>query len=334
MSAPSLVTGASGFIGYHVARALLERGNEVRALVRPRSPRDDLDALGCSCIIGDIRDVASLRRAMEGCCEVFHAAADYRLWAKDPDALYAVNVQGTENVIRAARASGVPRVIYTSTVGALGLPADGTPGNEDTPVSLADMVGHYKRSKFLAERRAREVAAELGIELYVVHPSTPVGERDIRPTPTGRIVVDYMRGRMPAYVDTGLNLVDVHDVAEGHILAPRKGVPFRSYILGCRNMTLREILHVLASIAGRRPPWARLPYAVAYGTAVVDTFITGTLLGREPHVSLESVRMARKRMFFDSTRAVTELGLPQSPVEKALERAVRWFTDHGYLRKR
>ncbi len=325
-----LVLGASGFVGYHIARALVGRGVRVRGLVRPTSPREDLDTLGVACAVGNLLEPESLVRAMDGCASVYHAAADYRLWARDVRSLYETNVTGTANVIRAAHQAGVSKVIYTSTVGALGLPADGGVGTEDTPVKLADMIGHYKRSKFLAEREARNVAGELGVRLYVVHPTTPVGERDIKPTPTGQIITDFLRGRMPAYIETGLNIVDVRDVAEGHILAGSRGQPGRSYILGCKNMTLKQILDTLSSVSGRKPPWARLPYAVAYGTAVLDTWISMAIPGREPRASLEAVRMAAKRMFFDASRAVCELGMPQSPVEEALERAVRWFIDHGY----
>ncbi|NLI00112.1 MAG: NAD-dependent epimerase/dehydratase family protein [Chthonomonadales bacterium] len=334
----ALVTGATGFVGFHIARILAEGYRPPRVLVRPdhlarhTGPLTALIELGCCIVPGDVLDTGSLTSAMADCEVVFHAAADYRLWCPDPDSMYRTNVEGTENVLRAAHDCDIQRIVYTSTVGTLGIPRDGTPGNEETPVTIADMAGHYKRSKYIAERRARELADENALDLVVVHPSTPIGERDVKPTPTGRIIVDFLNGRMPAFVDTGLNLVDVRDVAVGHVLAAEKGRTGRSYILGCANMTLRQILESLASISGRRAPRARLPYSVAYGIAVVDTLVNGTLRRREPRASLESVRMAAKHMCFDSSRAVRELGLPQSPVEAALRRAVEWFRLNGYAR--
>ena len=344
---PVLVTGASGFVGFHVVQTLLHEGLPVRALIRSTSRRQDLEALwasakrseceatataaeGSCCVVGDIREAKSLQISADGCTALVHMAADYRLGARAPQELYQTNVVGTANVLQAAHRVGIRRVIYTSTVGTLGIPLDGSPGTEDTPVDLADMKGHYKRSKFLAEQMARRYAECYGIELIILHPSTPVGERDWKPTPTGRIILDFLRRRMPAYIDTGLNLVDVRDVAKGHVLALAKGRPGRSYILGNRNMTLREILRELADITGLPAPRVRLPYVIAYGIAVTDTLISRYLLGREPRVSVEAVRMASRKMFFSSERAVRELGMPQSSVTTALARAVAWYVAHGY----
>jgi len=327
-----LVTGASGFVGSHVARLLAERGDVVRVLVRRSSPVDHLVALQCEPVIGDLCDSASVCSAVKGCDQVYHVAADYRLWCREPRSMYRTNVEGTLNVLRAALAAGIGRVVYTSTVGTLGNIGDGTPGTEETPVTLAEMVGHYKRSKFLAEEEVRRFAATEGLPVVIVNPSTPVGEGDLKPTPTGKIIVDFLRGRMPAYLDTGLNLVDVRDVAHGHLLAAERGRPGERYILGCRNVTLREILEMLSRITGLPAPTRRIPYAVALWAARIDTLVSGVVLGREPRIPLEGVLMARKRMFFDSSKAVRELGLPQSPVEGALARAVEWFRANGYVR--
>jgi dihydroflavonol-4-reductase len=325
-----LVTGATGFVGAHVVRALLERGGTVRCLARPGSRRDNLEGLPVEVVEGDLTDVASLSRALSGVTRLFHCAADYRLWAKDPRELSRVNVGGTENILRAAADAGVSRVVYTSSVGALGLTADGSPADEQTPVRREEVVGHYKKSKYDAERVAQEWAGR-GLPLVIVNPSTPVGELDIRPTPTGQMIVDFVNGRIPAYVDTGLNLVDARDVAEGHVLAAEKGRVGEKYILGNRNMTLQEILETLARLTGRRAPSLRLPHAVPLAAAAVGTFMAG-LTGRPPRVSLESVRMSRHRMFFDGSKAVRELGMAQTPVEDALGRAVAWFRNKGYVR--
>lgn len=328
-----LLTGGTGFVGSRLARKLVERGEPVRCLVRASSSPRNLEGLPVERVVADLRDPDSLARAVDGCDAVFHVAADYRLWSRDPQDLYRSNVDGTRALLEAAERAGCRRVVYCSSVGALGIPKDGTPGDERTPVALGDMVGHYKRSKFLAEEEARRAAAR-GVPVVIVNPSTPVGPNDIKPTETGRIITRFLNGEMPCFLDTGLNLVDVDDVAEGHLLAAEKGRVGERYILGNRNMTLREILECLAEISGRRAPRARIPYRLALGIAHVDQFVSGTLLGREPQVPVEGVRMARKRMFFDGTRAVRELGLPQTPVEAALERAVRWFCDHGYVRKK
>ncbi|MBI4226698.1 MAG: NAD-dependent epimerase/dehydratase family protein [Candidatus Omnitrophica bacterium] len=327
---PVLVTGASGFVGSHLVRRLVAAGDSVRVLVRRGSPRAALEGLPVTTVEGDLRDPASLRAAVRGCRQVYHAAADYRLWARRPQDLYEANVTGTVNMLTAAWNAGVERIVYTSTVGALGYPANGHPATEETPSSLATMIGHYKRSKFLAEQEARRLARD-GCPIVIVNPSTPVGPGDLKPTPTGQMILDFLNGRMPGYVETGLNLVDVEDVAEGHRLAMQRGRLGERYILGGRNLMLVEILQILARISGRPAPRARLPWGVAYGAACLSTG-WAWVSGRPPAIPLEGVRMARKLMFFDAGKAVRELGLPQQPVEGALEKAVRWFRDHGYVR--
>jgi dihydroflavonol-4-reductase len=326
----NLVTGGTGFVGAHVLRAVIARGRNVRCLVRPGSNRSNLGGLAVEAIEGDLRDRASLSRALRGVSTLYHVAADYRLWARDPRELYESNVGGTENVLAAAAEAGVSRVVYTSSVGALGLTKDGSPADERTPVRREEVVGHYKTSKFDAERVAEAWAAR-GLPVVIVNPSTPVGELDVKPTPTGQVIVDFLNGRIPAYVDTGLNLIDVRDVAEGHLLAAERGRAGEKYILGCRNMTLKEILDALGRITGLPAPRVRVPHVLPLAVAAVDTFLSGAL-GRAPRVSLESVRMSRHRMFFDASKAVRELGLPQSPVEEALRRAVTWFRENGYVR--
>jgi dihydroflavonol-4-reductase len=325
----ALLTGGTGFVGAHVARALLERGDRVRCLVRAGSRRDNLAGLGVEWVEGDLRRPETLEGAAAGCREVYHCAADYRLWAPDPAEIYATNVEGTRHLLAAAAAAGAERVVYTSSVGALGLHPDGSPADETTPVALSDMIGHYKRSKFLAERLAEEAAAR-GEPVVIVNPSTPVGDLDIKPTPTGQMVVDFLNRKVPAYVDTGLNLVDVRDVAQGHLLAAERGRPGEKYILGGRNLTLKEIFDLLSELTGLPSPKVRLPHAVPMAFAALATG-WARLTGRPPRVSLESVRMSKKRMFFDGGKAVRELGMPQSPIEGALERAVAWFRGHGYV---
>jgi dihydroflavonol-4-reductase len=317
---PALVTGASGFLGWHVARILLERGYAVRALVRPGSRVNGLDV---EVATGDLRDPASLERAAAGCGLVFHVAADYRLWAANPDDLYRSNVEGTRNLLQAARNAGVERVVYTSTVGCIGIPSGGI-GDEDTPVALEDMVGHYKRSKFLAEEVALE-AARGGLPVVIVNPTAPVGDHDVKPTPTGQIVVDFLKGGMPAFIDTGLNVVDARDCAQGHLLACERGRPGERYILGSENLTLAEILGTLARLSGRKAPTVRLPYAVAYAAGLCST-AWATLSGRPPRIPLEGVRMARKRMWVTHEKARRELGFDPGPAEAALAHAVEWFT--------
>lgn len=327
----TLVTGATGFVGSHVARLLVERGDSVRALVRRSSRVDNLARLDVEPVYGDLQDPESLVQAVKGCERVFHVAADYRLWSRDPRELYRSNVEGTLNLLRAAKDECVQRFVYTSTVGALGIPPGGR-GTEETPVSLDEMVGHYKRSKFLAEEEAKRFAREESIPLVVVNPSTPVGESDIKPTPTGKIVVDFLNRKMPAYIQTGLNLIDVRDVAAGHLLAAERGELGERYILGNQDVTLQQILQLLAEITGLRAPKVQMPFGVAYAAARIDTLIFGTILRREPHIPLEGVKMARKHMYFDPSKAVRDLGLPQSPIKDALARAVEWFRANGYAR--
>ncbi len=325
------LTGGTGFVGAHLARALVDRGASVRCLVRPTSDRTNLEGLDVELFEGDLRDRRSLDRALAGCEMAFHCAADYRLYAPNPREIYDVNVGGTENLMAAAAEAGVDKVVYTSSVGALGLTDDGSPADETTPVKLDDMIGHYKRSKYLAERKVEEWAGR-GLPVVLVHPSTPVGDRDVKPTPTGQMIVDFLNRRMPAYVDSGLNLIDVRDVAEGHLLAAERGRVGDKYILGHRNLTLQEILGRLAALTGLAAPKVRLPHWIPLTVAAVDTTVA-RWTGGTPRVSLESVRMSKKRMFFDATRAVSELGLPQSPVDGALARAVAWFEDHGYVER-
>ncbi len=327
-----LVTGGTGFVGAHVVRALLTRGRTVRCLARRESRRDNLKGLSVEIAFGDVTDRASIARALNGIETLYHCAADYRLWAKDPQELARVNVAGTQNVLAAAAEAGVAKVVYTSSVGALGLKSDGTPADEATPVARDAVVGRYKKSKYDAERVA-EAWARRGLPVVIVNPSTPVGELDVKPTPTGQMIVDFLNRRLPAYVDTGLNLVDVRDVAEGHLLAAERGEVGEKYILGNRNMTLKEILETLSRLTGLPAPAVRLPHAVPLAVAAVATFISN-LTGRPPRVSLESVRMSRHRMFFDAGKAVGQLGLPQTPVEQALGRAVAWFQEEGYVSAR
>ena len=325
---PAFVTGGTGIVGAHVVRALLARGTRVRCLARPASRRDNLEGLDVEVVEGDLSDVDGLRRALDGSSHLFHCAADYRLWAPDPAVIYRTNVEGTDNVFAAAADCGVERIVYTSSVGALGLEPDGSAANEETAVELADMIGHYKRSKYLAERRAEEWAKR-GLPVVIVNPSTPVGELDLKPTPTGRILVDFLNRRMPAYVDSGLNLIDVRDVAEGHLAAAERGRIGVRYILGNRNLRLHEIFQRLAALSGLPRPKIRLPLAIPLAAAAVDTGWS-QLTGRPPRVPLEAVRMAGRKMFFDSSKAVRELGLPQSPIDAALERAIVWYRENGY----
>jgi dihydroflavonol-4-reductase len=331
-SGPTLVTGGTGFLGAHIVRALLRRGERPRCLVRATSDQRNLAGLPVEIVQGDLTDVASLQRATRGVATVFHCAADYRLYVRHPRETYASNVEGTRNVLRTAAEAGVSRVVYTSSVGTLGLNRNGQPATEETPVAAGDMVGHYKRSKFQAERVAEEWCLQ-GLPLVIVNPSTPVGELDVKPTPTGQILVRFLNRRMPAYVETGLNVVDVRDVAEGHVLAAEKGRAGERYILGHRNMTLKEILDTLARLTGLPAPRLRVPHWLPLAVAAVDTSLA-RLVGRSPEISIESVRLSRHRMFFDASKAVRELGLPQTPVEEALERAVHWFRDNGYVHSR
>ncbi len=331
----ALVTGGTGFVGSHVARLLVERGVSIRVLARAGSRKDNLAGLNpalCEIVTGDLNDANSLREAIQGCDALYHVAADYRLWSRDPQELYRTNIEGTRALLQAALDAGVQTVVYTSTVGALGIPGDGSSGTEDTPVSEARMIGHYKRSKFLAEREALSFVAK-GLPVVVTNPSTPVGEQDIKPTPTGQIIVDFLNRKMPAYLDTGLNLIDVRDVAEGTLLAGEHGKPGEKYILGNRNMTLKEILETLSQITGVPAPKIQIPYPVAYLAVGLEQIFTTQVLRRAPAHPFEGVKMAKHRMFFDASKAVRELGLPQSPIEEALRRAVEWYQANGYVRR-
>ncbi|HVS62885.1 MAG TPA: hopanoid-associated sugar epimerase [Thermoanaerobaculia bacterium] len=325
-SATTLVTGGTGFVGAHLVRALIERGDHVRCLVRQGSDRANLEGLDVELVTGDLRDRASLVRAVAGCRAVYHCAADYRLFARRPADLYECNVEGSRNLLRAAGDAGAERIVYTSSVAALGLRPDG-PSDETVVATLETTIGHYKKSKLLAQQAALELASE-GLPVVIVNPSTPVGELDVKPTPTGRIIVDYLAGRMPAYVDTGLNLIDVRDVAAGHLLAETRGRIGEIYILGHRDMTLEQILDLLSELTGLPAVRWRLPHAVPLAVGALST-AWARLAGGEPRVSLESARMATKRMFFDAGKAVRELGLPQSPIEGALARAVEYFRGRG-----
>ena len=325
----ALVTGATGFVGAAVARALIREGWEVRALARRGSDRRNVQHLPLEVVEGDLADRASLDHALSQCQALFHVAADYRLGALDPRQLYQTNVEGTRNILDAAREARVRRIVYTSSVATVGIPPDGSPGSEDTPVRLADMIGHYKRSKFLAEQVASE-AARAGTPVVIVNPSTPIGPGDIKPTPTGQLVLDAAAGRMPAYVETGLNIVHVDDVANGHLLAFHRGRLGERYILGGKDMTLREILIEIARLAGTNPPRIRLPTAVVLPVAYVAEAVA-RITGRPGRITVEGVRMARKRMFFSSDKASRELGYKWRPPTDALRDAIAWLHEQGSL---
>ena len=325
----AFVTGATGFVGSHVARVLVEQGADLRLLVRSSSDPKNIQQLNADRVVGDLCDPESIDRAMAGCDVVFHVAADYRLWVRDPAQMYRANVEGTRTILQAARKNRVRRVVYTSSVATMGFTVKNNPVDESSPVSLENMIGHYKRSKYMAEEVAL-AAGHDGIDVVVVNPSTPVGEQDIKPTPTGRIVVDFLKKKFPAYVDTGLNLVDVRECARGHAAALEKGRNGERYILGGENLTLKQILDKLAAITGLPSPRVRLPYAVALASGVVDTVVTGVVLRREPRVTIDAVRMGRKKMFVSSAKAERELGWKAVPVDAALRRAVQWFTENGY----
>jgi dihydroflavonol-4-reductase len=326
----ALVTGATGFVGSAVARALAVAGWQVRALVRVGSERRNLQHLPLDLVVGDLANDASLDRALADCQALFHLAADYRLGVREPQQLYRTNVEGTRNILSAAGRAGVARVVYTSSVATIGLPADGSPGTEATPVALADMIGHYKRSKYMAEQLVCS-AAQTGMSVVIVNPSTPIGPGDVKPTPTGQIVLDAASGRIPAYVDTGLNIAHVDDIAAGHLMAFHRGRPGERYILGGEDMMLREILAAIALLVGRKAPRIRLPHAAVLPLAYVSE-VFGKITGRTPRITLEGVRMARKRMFFSSEKAVRELGYQWRAPTKAFEDAVFWFREQGFLR--
>src|SRR5579884_568304 len=324
----AFVTGATGFLGSHVARVLSQQGADLRLLVRPTSNLKNLTGLKAETATGDLRDPASLEKAMAGCDTVFHVAADYRLWVRDPNEMYRSNVEGTRALLEAARRNGVQRVVYTSSVATIGFRSDGTPADEDSPVSLADMIGHYKRSKFMAEQVALE-AGRSGMHVVTVNPTTPIGEQDVKPTPTGRIVVDFLKRKFPAYVETGLNLVDVRECARGHVAALENGKAGQRYILGGEDLTLKQILDKLSQITGLPSPSIKLPYIFAFAAGVVDEAVTGLLLRREPHATIDTVRMGKKKMFASSAKAERELGWKIVPIDSALRRAVEWFRANG-----
>ena len=330
----AFVTGATGFLGSHVARALVTQGAELRLLVRPTSDLRNIEHLNAERVQGDLRDPVSIEKALAGCEAVFHVAADYRLWVRDPEQMYRSNVEGTRALLQAAQKQCVRRVVYTSSVATMGFTsngqADGHLADEESPVSLADMIGHYKRSKFMAEQVAFE-AARAGVDVVVVNPTTPVGERDIKPTPTGRIVLDFLKRKFPAYVETGLNLVDATECARGHVQAFEKGTSGGRYILGGENLTLKQILDRLAAITGLKSPTVKLPYVFAFATGVVDEMVTGRLLRREPRATIDAVRMGRKMMFVSSAKAERELGWRTVLVDAALRRSVEWFRGNGYV---
>lgn len=327
----TLVTGATGFVGSAVLRRLLEAGHAVRALVRAGSDRRNLEGVDVELVEGDLRDSESLERALAGCRALFHVAADYRLWVRDPEVLYRSNVDGTRNILEAAVRTRTERIVYTSSVATLGINRDGSPASEDTPVSLEDMIGHYKRSKFLAEAAVRELIAAQRLPVVIVNPSTPIGPRDIKPTPTGRIIVEAASGRIPAFVDTGLNVVHVDDVAAGHLLAFERGREGERYILGGEDMALRDILAEVAALSGRKPPRVRLPHGLVLPIAwFAETWARCTNSG-EPMATVDGVRMAKKRMFFSSEKARRELGYQPRPARDAIADAVGWFRAHGYL---
>jgi dihydroflavonol-4-reductase len=323
------VTGGTGFIGGSVVRCLLAASHEVRVLVRPGADTRQLDGLPVQHIAGDLKDADSLRRGVAGCDWVFHVAALYSYWGHRWEDFRQINVEGTRRVLQAAGDEGVKRIVYTSSVAVLGIPKDGSPATEETPSTLADMISDYKRSKFLAEEVALDFARQ-GLPLIIVNPSTPVGVGDHKPTPTGKIIVDFLNGRMPAYVDTGLNIVDVEDVAAGHLLAAERGRAGERYILGGENLTLKQLLDVLAEVSGRPPVRMRIPYRVALAWSYVDVALARLNPRHTPSATPETVRLSHKHMYFDPSKAVRELGLPQTPARKALHKAVGWYRAHGY----
>ena len=325
-----LVTGATGFLGSAVARRLLEAGHRVRILVRPQSDRRNISGLDVELATGDLADPAGLGPALTGCTALFHVAADYRLWVRDPDQMYRINVEGSAALMRAAAAAGVSRAVYTSSVATLGIDPTGNPANEATPVSLADMVGHYKRSKFLGEEAVKAVGLETGLPIVTVNPSTPIGPRDIKPTPTGQTILMAASGRMPAYVDTGLNLVHVDDCAAGHLLAFQKGRPGERYILGGDDFSLADMQVEIAKLTGRKPARIRLPVTPLYPIAIIAEWVA-RLGGGEPLLTRDTLRMARKRMYFSSAKAHAELGYVTRPALQGLIDAIDWFKEAGYL---
>jgi dihydroflavonol-4-reductase len=323
------ITGATGFVGGHVAKVYAAEGASLRLLTRKTSRLDFLAGLDAEMVTGDLREPEKLRSALSGCDALVHVAADYRLWVRDPDEMYAANVDGTRELLRLAREVGVQRAVYTSSVATMGFKADGSIVNEDSPVSLAEMIGHYKRSKFLGELEAIQ-AAKNGQHVMILNPTTPIGAGDAKPTPTGRIIVDFLNKKFPAYVDTGLNLVDVDEVARMHVVALERGTPGERYILGGENLTLKQILDRMSAITGLPSPTMKVPHAVAMAFAFFDETVTGKLLGKEPRATVEAVRMGKKMMFASSGKAERELGFRVLPVYNAMRSAIDWFVSHGY----
>jgi dihydroflavonol-4-reductase len=323
------ITGATGFVGGHVARAYASEGATLRLLTRQTSRLDSLAGIDAETVVGDLREPEKLRSALEGCDALVHVAADYRLWVRDPAQMYAANVDGTRELLKIAREVGVKRVVYTSSVATMGFKSDGSIVNEDTPVSLGDMIGPYKRSKFLGEQEAIR-AAQAGQHVMILNPTTPIGPGDAKPTPTGRIIVDFLNKKFPAYVDTGLNLVDVAEVARMHVVALEQGTPGARYILGGENLTLKQILDRMSSITGLPSPTMKVPHGVAMAFAFFDENFTGRLLGKEPRATVEAVRMGKKTMFASSTKAERDLGFKVLPVYHAMRAAIDWFIAHGY----
>ncbi len=323
------ITGATGFVGGHVARAYAAEGASLRLLTRQTSRLDSLSGIDAETVMGDLREPEKLRSALAGCDALVHVAADYRLWVRDPKQMYAANVDGTRELLKIAREVGVPRVVYTSSVATMGFKSDGSIVNEDTPVALADMIGHYKRSKFMGEQEAIH-AAQTGQHVMVLNPTTPIGPGDAKPTPTGRIIVDFLNKKFPAYVDTGLNLVDVAEVARMHVVALERGTPGERYILGGENLTLKQILDRMSSITGLSSPTLKVPHVVAMAFAFFDENFTGKLRGKEPRATVEAVRMGKKTMFASSAKAERELGFKVLPVYHAMRSAIDWFIAHGY----
>ena len=324
----ALVTGATGFVGGAVARALIHRGIEVRVMARAGADLQNLQELTVERVEGDLRDQDSLRRALTGCQQLYHIAAHYALWAKDPSIFYHVNVTGTKTLLEAARDIGTERIVYCSTIGAIGIPPEGGLGTEETPVVFEQMAGHYKRSKYLAEQEVLKLA-KAGLPVVIVNPSAPVGIGDVKPTPTGQVIVDFMKGRMPAYIETGMNIVDVDDVATGHLLAMEKGRIGERYILGSANLMLREVLEILSRLTGVKAPTIKLPRLAILPLAYLNQWMAN-ITGQPPRIPLEGVKMAKYKMHYDCSKAVRELGFPQTPPEVALGKAVKWFRDHGY----
>ena len=325
----SLVTGASGFVGSAVTRCLLAAGHEVRCLIRPKCDQRNLDGLPVEILEGDLRDIASLKRAVTNCENLFHVAADYRLWVPNPETMYDINVKGTQTLILAAAEAGIKRIIYTSSVATLGLNSDGSPANEETPSSLVEMTGHYKRSKFLAEQVVQHFTNKHKLPLVIVNPTTPIGPRDIRPTPTGRIVVDTLRGRMPAYMNTGLNVAHVDDIAQGHLLAYMHGRPGERYILGGENINLLQILQTIDEVGGKKINRINIPVTLIFPIAWMMEKIA-IITNVEPRASIDSIRMAKKKMFFSSEKAIRELGYQYRPSTEAIKDAMIWFQNNGY----